>query len=131
MAASGAEVLKAIEDPRVACVLLDVGIAQPDAIGLLAALLQQRAALRVIAVATRADQELVLETLRRGACDYLAKPIHDEELCLAVRRALAAHDALARWESARARLARLAAAGKSSNEPRAPAPIARRSRCAS
>ena len=31
------------------------------------------------------DQEIVLEALRLGACDYLAKPLHDEELVLAVR----------------------------------------------
>jgi CheY-like chemotaxis protein len=65
----------------------------------------------VIALAGHSDQELVLEALRRGACDYLAKPVHDEELCLAIGRALAGYDALWRWQRVRERLARLADLG--------------------
>jgi FixJ family two-component response regulator len=88
LAAGPTELLKAIEDPRVACVVLDVRLTAPDAMTLLEATLEQRPALRVIALATQDDQDLVLTALHAGACDYLAKPIHDEELCLAVRRAL-------------------------------------------
>jgi hypothetical protein len=53
----------------------------------------------------------VLAALQRGACDYLAKPIHDEELCLAVRRAFRGHDVESRWESLRERARRLAEHG--------------------
>ena len=56
---------------------------------LLRRLREQRPALRVIVLATHAEQEDVLEALRLDASDYLAKPLHDEELVLAVRRALA------------------------------------------
>ena len=110
-AAGPAELLKAIEDPRVACVLLDVKLVAPDAIGLLEAVFEQRPTLRVIALATQDDQELVLTALHSGACDYLAKPIHDEELCLAVHRALRGHAVEARFEALRAQLSRLAERG--------------------
>jgi DNA-binding response OmpR family regulator len=111
VAAGPAELLKAIEDPRVACLVLDIKLTEPDAIALLETVFEQRPALRVIALATQDDQELVLTALHSGACDYLAKPIHDEELCLAVRRALRGHAIEARFEALRAQLSRLAEHG--------------------
>jgi DNA-binding NarL/FixJ family response regulator len=121
LAAGPTELLKAIEDPRVACVVLDVRLTAPasfaqraggerspsDLMALLEAMLEQRPALRVIALATQDDQELVLTALHAGACDYLAKPIHDEELCLAVRRALRGHTVEAGLAALRAHLWRL------------------------
>ncbi|MCG8592097.1 MAG: GAF domain-containing protein, partial [Proteobacteria bacterium] len=53
------------------------------------------------------DQELVLEALRLGACDYLAKPLHDEELVLAVRRAAESFSIANGWSCLRGRLDRL------------------------
>jgi FixJ family two-component response regulator len=125
VASGSAELLKATEDPRLACVVLDVKLAAPASfaqraagerspsfgIGLLETLLEQRPALRVIALATQDDQELVLAALHSGACDYLAKPIHDEELCLAVGRALRGHEVESRWDSLRERMRRLAEHG--------------------
>jgi DNA-binding response OmpR family regulator len=111
VAAGPAELLKAIEDPRVACVVLDVKLTAPDAIGLLETLFEQRPSLRVIALATQDDQDLVLTALHSGACDYLAKPIHDEELCLAVRRALHSHAVESRFAALREQLWRLAEPG--------------------
>jgi DNA-binding response OmpR family regulator len=109
VAGGPAELLKAIEDPRVACVVLDVKLA--NAVPLLEALFEQRPSLRVIALATQDDQQLVLDALHSGACDYLAKPIHDEELCLAVHRALRGHAVESRFEALRAQLWRLAERG--------------------
>lgn len=116
VAASPAELLKAVEDPRIACVVLDVTLAAPDALGLVETLLEARPALRVIALATQSDQELVLRALHRGACDYLAKPVHDEELCLAVGRALRGEAVESRFAALREQLWRLADHG----EPIAP-----------
>jgi len=112
IAASPAELLKAIEDPRAACVILDVKLTAPDAVGLIETLLEQRPALRVIALATQSDQDLVLASLHSGACDYLAKPIHDEELCLAVRRALRGHAVESRFRALSEQLWRLAEHGE-------------------
>jgi len=109
VAGTPAELLKAVEDPRIACVVLDVALAAPgDALALIETLLEARPALRVIALATQPDQELVLAALHRGACDYLAKPVHDEELCLAVRRALRGEAVESRFAALREQLWRLA-----------------------
>jgi DNA-binding response OmpR family regulator len=100
--------LKLAEDPAVGAVLLGLAPAGRGGIETLRALRERRPALRVIALGTASAQELLLEALRRGAADYLAKPIHEEELRLAVRRALDATQTATRFESLRARLAGLA-----------------------
>jgi len=64
----------------------------------------ERPALRVIVLSAQIDHDLVLEALRLGACDYLAKPLHNEELVLAVRRALLSSGMHASWESLCSRL---------------------------
>jgi FixJ family two-component response regulator len=77
-------------DPAVGVLVLDLRLPGPVGLDLLRRLRGERPALRVIVIANHADQEDVLEALREGASDYLAKPLHDEELVLAVRRAAGA-----------------------------------------
>lgn len=101
---TGEEALKAAEDPRLGVVVLDVRLPGIGGIQVLERLRARRPALRVIVTSAHTDQELVLEALRLGASDYLAKPLHEEELRLAVRRALDAHAVESRWESLRGRL---------------------------
>jgi DNA-binding response OmpR family regulator len=108
LAASGEEGLKAAEDPGIAAVVLDVRLPGVDGVEVLRQLRARRPALRVIVLSAHTDQDLVLDALRLGACDYLAKPIHEEELRLAVGRALDGHAVESRWESLRGRLQRLA-----------------------
>ncbi|HEX5067181.1 MAG TPA: GAF domain-containing protein [Myxococcota bacterium] len=100
--------LKLAEDLGVGAVLLGLTPSARGGIETLRALRERRPSLRVIVLGTSAAQELLLEALRRGAADYLAKPIHEEELRLAVRRALDATQTATRFESLRARLAGLA-----------------------
>ena len=88
LAESGEEALKLAEDPGIEAVVLDVRLPGMGGIEVLRALREQRPMLRVIVLSAHSDQELVLEALRLGAADYLAKPIHDEELRLAVTRAV-------------------------------------------
>jgi FixJ family two-component response regulator len=106
---TGEEALKAAEDPRLGVVVLDVRLPGIGGIQVLERLRARRPALRVIVMSAHTDQELVLEALRLGAADYLAKPLHDEELRLAVRRAVDAHAVESRWESLRGRRARRSA----------------------
>jgi len=108
LAATGDLALKAATDPRVACVVLDVRLQDRSAVDVLRALREERPGLRVIVLSSHGDQELVLEALRLGASDYLAKPIHDEELRLAVARALDASEVESRFGSLRERLDALA-----------------------
>ncbi|MGI9590253.1 MAG: response regulator [Myxococcota bacterium] len=107
--ASGDEALRAALDPEVGVVVLDVTLADVPGIEVLRRLRAERPGLRVIVLSGQTDQELVLEALRLDASDYLAKPLHNEELVLAVRRALGAFDAESSWQRLRDRVGRLEA----------------------
>ena len=102
-AASGAEALRTVSrDPRIGAAVLDLAL--EGGLDLLRRLRSERPAIRVIALASQADQNLVLEALRLGAVDYLAKPLHDEELVLSVRRALGTFTTQVGYERLRGRL---------------------------
>lgn len=106
--ASGEEALRAAQDPQVGVVVLDVTLPDLSGIEVLRQLHAERPGLRVIVLSAHSDQDLVLEALRLDASDYLAKPLHDEELVLAVRRALGAFDVESSWQLLRERVGRLA-----------------------
>jgi len=102
--ASGEEALAAANAPAVGVVVLDLPLPGSDGLEVLRRLRADHPAVRVIVIATHTDQEDVLEALRQGASDYLAKPLHDEELVLAVRRAVGAFGLEARLARLRQRL---------------------------
>lgn len=106
---SGEEALDAAARVDVGVVVLDVRLPGIDGIEVLERLRELRPSLRVIMLSASDDQELVLDALRLGACDYLAKPLHDEELVLAVRRALDGFVVSTDWTQLRGRLDRLVA----------------------
>jgi len=95
--------------PEVGAVILDISSPGIGGLDLLRRLGAERPGLRVIVLSTEVDHDRVLEALRLGACDYLAKPLHNEELVLAVRRALLASGMQTSWESLCARLGALEA----------------------
>ncbi len=100
--------LESVCDPAVGVVVLDIQLTAVDGIELLRQLLERRPELRVIMLSAASEQERVLEALRLGACDYLAKPLHDEELLLAVQRAIASYRVESDWRRLHTRLDRLA-----------------------
>ena len=106
---TGEGALAAAVDTDVGVVVLDVRLPDVDGITVLERLRELRPSLRVIMLSASTDQDIVLDALRKGACDYLAKPLHDEELILAVRRALEGYTVARDWTRLRERLARLVA----------------------
>ena len=114
---NGEEALKAVEDHAIGVVVLDMGLAGMSGIEVLERMRVMRPVLRVIVLSGASDQESVLKALRLDACDYLAKPLHDEELVLVVRRAMAGYGVETRGENLRQRLwalrAEMAALGDS------------------
>ena len=106
-AEDGGEAIEKIADPRISVVVLDVRLPDMDGISVLAKIREQRPELPVIMLSASTDQEIVLEALRLGASDYLAKPLHDEELVLAVGRGIDGHEANAGRRRLRARIDRL------------------------
>jgi len=108
-AEDGAQGLVLASDPGIGVLVLDICMPGVDGIEVLRQAREQRPALWVIVLSGASDQETVLEALRLGACDYLAKPLHDEELVLAVGRASASYAISAEAEQLRGRLARVVA----------------------
>lgn len=106
-AEDGESALEAVADPTIGVVVLDVRLPDMDGIQVLACIREMRPELQVIMLSASTDQEIVLEALRLGASDYLAKPLHDEELSLAVGRALDGYEANAARRRLRARIDRL------------------------
>jgi DNA-binding response OmpR family regulator len=109
LAENGNEALERAESPEIGVVVLDIQMPGLNGIEVLRRLRETRPLLRVIILSAHTDQAYVLEALRLGATDYLAKPLHEEELVLAVRRALEGFGVAARWERLRERLEALGA----------------------
>jgi DNA-binding response OmpR family regulator len=108
LAASAAEALDAAEDPSVGVAVLDIQLPDQSGLTVLRVLRERRPTLRIVMLSAHTDQEYVLEALRLGACDYLAKPLHEEEVKLSVRRAIEAYDLATSWDALRQRLGALA-----------------------
>lgn len=106
-AENGAQALEHAGDPAVSVVVLDVRLPDMDGISVLARIREERPELPVIMLSASTDQEIVLEALRLGASDYLAKPLHDEELVLAVGRGVEGYAATAARRRLQARVDRL------------------------
>lgn len=107
-AATAADALEAAADPEVGVVVLDIQLPDRSGLEVLRALRERRPELRVVMLSAHTDQEYVLEALRLGACDYLAKPLHEEEMRLSVGRALEAYELTRRFGALRGRLGALA-----------------------
>jgi DNA-binding response OmpR family regulator len=108
LAATAAEALEAAEDPSIGVAVLDIQLPDQSGLTVLRILRERRPTLRVVMLSAHTDQEYVLEALRLGACDYLAKPLHEEEVKLSVRRALEAYEMASNWNALRGRLGTLA-----------------------
>ena len=106
-AGSGEEALREAENPAVGVVVLDLQLSDVPGLELLERLRALRHEVRVIALSTAADQDLILQALRIHACDYLAKPLHEEELVLTVGRALRSYQVEVSRAALRERLGRL------------------------
>lgn len=104
VAEDGVSAIAAAEQGEFGAVVLDIGLSEPCGDEVLRRLLELQPTIRVIVLATQSEHEHVLEALRLGACDYLAKPLHDEELGLAVNRALAGYAVESRLEELRSRV---------------------------
>lgn len=107
-AANAAEALEAATDPELGVVVLDIQLPDQSGLDVLRTLRERRPELRVVMLSAHTDQEYVLEALRLGACDYLAKPLHEEELRLSVRRALESYELARGFGALRGRLGALA-----------------------
>jgi len=106
-AATGADALELAADPDVGVVILDLELPDIHGLEVFRQIKQRWPELRVVILSASTQEEHVLEALRLGAFDYLAKPLHEEELRLSVRRALETFGIASGWQSLRGRVDRL------------------------
>ena len=105
--ADGNAALESVAEANFGVLLLELGLTGMTGLELLSRVRELDPSLRVILLAVQAEQDAVLEGMRLGAIDYLAKPLHDEELILSVQRALSAHDTEAKGATLRERVCAL------------------------
>jgi FixJ family two-component response regulator len=84
-----AESFLARYDPREhGCLLLDVVMPGLDGLALQEAMAQRGSHMPIIFFTGRADVPMCAHAMKRGACDFLIKPVDDEVLLAAIERAL-------------------------------------------
>ncbi len=91
-AESGTDAAARIAEEEIGVVILDVAMPEQEGLDTLRRIKAENKAIQVIVITAHSDEEAILEALRLGALDYLAKPIHAQELALSVRKALGTYD---------------------------------------
>lgn len=89
--ASAEEFLGAFRDDRPACAVVDLRMPGMSGLELQEALLRRHVMLPLVFVTAHGDVQLAVMAMRRGAVDFVEKPVADERLVAAVHRALTLH----------------------------------------
>ncbi|RPJ42804.1 MAG: sigma-54-dependent Fis family transcriptional regulator, partial [Candidatus Latescibacterota bacterium] len=90
VAADGITALRCFEEKDPDLVLLDLGLPDLSGFDVLEGIRRIRPSAAVIIVTAETDVRSAVEAMRKGALDFLSKPVHAEHLCLLVRRVLRA-----------------------------------------
>ena len=86
---SGDSFLRALDRPRLGCVVADVRMPGTDGIELVRELARRKVKLPVILISGHADVAMAVEGIKAGAEDFIEKPIDDAQLVAAINRGLA------------------------------------------
>jgi signal transduction histidine kinase len=87
-ASSAAEFKHLLDSRRVALVLLDIGLPDQDGLVLLSETVSRFPDLAVVMLTGVDDLSVAMECIRKGADDYLTKPVHFQEIFFTVRKVL-------------------------------------------
>ena len=90
-AASAEEGLRLVETRRPDLVLSDIKMPKRDGIELLGDIKRIDASIPVVILTAFASVETAVEAMKRGATDYLTKPISRDDLTLTVEKTLKLH----------------------------------------
>ncbi len=93
------EFLDQLDPGAPGCLVLDMSMPQISGLEIQQELEKRGCLLPVIFLTGRADVPATVQAMKRGAADFLTKPVEDEDLLAAVRRAME-RDAVAREERA-------------------------------
>jgi FixJ family two-component response regulator len=99
------------DESQLGCLLVDASISGPDGLTLQVRLHEAGSMLPVVFVSARENVKIVVQTIKAGAEDFLAKPVTYDVLLAAIERAVARHDVSIKHRNAmnllRARVAML------------------------
>jgi signal transduction histidine kinase/DNA-binding response OmpR family regulator len=87
-AADGEQCRKLLGSTNVALVLLDIGLPDIDGLSLLPEIVSGHPGVAIVMLTGMAELETALECIRKGADDYLSKPVQFDEILLTVRKVL-------------------------------------------
>jgi len=77
-------------DPReVACLLVDIRMPGISGLELQDRLIERKSPLPIVFITGHGDVPMAVDTMKKGAADFLQKPFSDERLCALVRECLA------------------------------------------
>ena len=109
--ASPGEFLVAHDPAAPGCLVLDMAMPGLNGLELQQALAARGSTLPIIFLTGRADVPMCAQAMKRGAADFLTKPVNDTDLLAAIRRALEhdrhARETRAELDNIRARIASL------------------------
>ena len=71
---------------RIALILLDIGLPDTDGVTLLPEIVTAHPGTAIVMLTGMADLEVALDCIRKGADDYLSKPVQFKEILLVVRK---------------------------------------------
>lgn len=104
VAASARQALDALEDQSFGLALIDVRLGPDDGFALLQTCRRRFPQTHVIMLTGYATPDMGVEALRAGAFDLLTKPLIDEELLLAIQRALTQQQVLTENQNLKSQL---------------------------
>jgi len=87
-AASAYELRKLFGTRKIALILLDIGLPDIDGLTLLPEIVSDHPGIAVVMLTGKADLEVALDCIRKGADDYLSKSVQFPEILLVVRTVL-------------------------------------------
>jgi len=87
-AESGEEALRLFHEARPEVILTDIKMPGMDGIELLKIIKEENPNTEVIMITGHGEMELAIQSLKHDASDFITKPIHDEALDIALRRAI-------------------------------------------
>jgi signal transduction histidine kinase/DNA-binding response OmpR family regulator len=87
-AGSAEELWRLLKNAEVALILLDIGLPDTDGLALLPDIVANHPRIGIVMLTGMADLQVAIECIRKGADDYLSKPVQFQEILLVVRKVL-------------------------------------------
>lgn len=85
---NGADLLRLLANRNVALVLLDIGLPDTDGVSLLPSIVDLHPDVAVVMLTGVSDLAVALDCMRKGASDYISKPVQLAEIFHVARKAL-------------------------------------------